>query len=40
MVKQEEVNADMFTAYRTGLERLGCVPGKQTIKMNSTVTLV
>lgn len=40
IVKQEEVNADMFTAYQTVFEGFGCVPGKQTIKMNSNVTLV
>jgi len=40
IVKQEEVNADMFTAYQTVFEGLGCVPGKQTIKMNSNVILV
>lgn len=28
IVKQEEVNADMFTAYQTVVEGLGCVPGK------------
>lgn len=26
IVKQEEVNADMFTAYQTAFEELGCVP--------------
>lgn len=40
IVKQEEVNADMFTAYQTVFEGLGCVPGTQTIKMNSNVILV
>lgn len=40
IVKQEEVNADMFTAYQTVFEGFGYVPGKQTIKMNSNVTLV
>lgn len=34
------MNADMFTAYQTVFEGLGCVPGKQTIKMNSNVILV
>lgn len=40
IVKQEEVNADMFTAYQAVFEGPGCVPGKQNIKMNSNVIRV